>query len=273
MERVQVRFYSVDRKRDNTPQLTDALSALETGTHPGDREQTLSGDTVVRLERLENKDGFLVGEITKMEEQSQFSEVYEDRLKALSLQGGLGTEVAFAFDPNRSILALQNNISVCGPSRFAAYLRKCNESYRYELSALLREDVWDEFEDGEVTRFYVRFRVPPDFMELEDTNPLLDSAKSMAQIYQFPYITVQMSVGNMKMSLSDAIKEAARDLFNGPVDVKQMRAKIVSDPDEIKLDGTVRKEEVQLNLGDMGPDERYKERVKFVSGCLKRLRL
>lgn len=267
---VRVRYFHVTKGKEAQPNCIEALDHVA-GIDLKGRERTI-GELDYRMEHCEHtRNGTVSGDFTRIQRQNRPAEVYDDGVGPLSIEHPLGSSVAFCFDPNLHVLALQHDVHIMSPSKIRKYLVQFNDTFRYSLDLIVSAGAWDEFEEGIVRKFKVKVALPNSFEFLVDDDPIIRSIPTMAEAYQSPYVTIELGLGNRKGHLSDRVKRLAQRVMND-ADVRSLRASVVGDPDEINLMQHIEKDEQEMELDDGDPDGSYTRRVRFVQQCLEKHR-
>lgn len=265
VEVLATRYYRIV-PAESAPPIRQALESIAAKLHP-DRQVTISGDVVLRLEKLTTALPHVSGQMVRIQSENKPDEVLATGLQKLSTSNPLGYGVVFVINVDQGVLAMEYDTTKCGPARLSTYLKKSSASYKYDFYPIVRKDVWDEFNDGEVTAFRVRVAMPESFEFAGEDTSLGTSLKSLAQAYSSPYINVELSVGHRKTSLGDDLKSAAGKLF-AQSDVKWMKATVVGHDDEIDLSGYYLKDSEKIELVNLDPETSFSKRLDVVNGNL-----
>ena len=262
MARITARFFRVLQNNNNSFPFSKALSMV--GQMPIDqRRKSLGNDFEVRLENIEENNGLLVGEMTRIIKEDFPAKVERDILAKLDADE-LGLCCAFLFDPAISILVMQYEPRHVSPTRMVGYLTSLNVSCSYILEPILNQDAWDRFANGTVRKLFIKVAAPDHFQfAADEDNKLGTNLSALAGSYNSPYISVEISMGGKKGSLLDDIKPHVKNLLGGEVDVRSLRTKIEEDGEQFSLltDVTHYRKNIPL-LSD--PSDNSLLRIKFV---------
>ena len=258
--RIVVRYYQVGVPDEphvrKLPQSLHEISAMEMET----RAKTVGGINC-RLERLQERNGLLCGEIIKIQEDNLPAEVHARGLAKLGASK-IGFGVAFVFDPTVNTLAIQYLPNVMSTARLREYLRAHHVGNAFSFILIPAPDVWEKISRSDIKSFHIRMAMPKHFSQTAG-GELCNSLKDLAQVYGAPYVTVKLSVGRQKTPLSEGLIEQARAIFSQDDNLRAMKIKTFKDPEEIDLLHTFLKDEAELELPDE-PEQNYRERSNYV---------
>jgi hypothetical protein len=233
-KRITFRFYDVDRAEHSHFNFDAALMEIANIPRPRDREASLGEDFDVRAEIISRQKGAIVGEMSRIQRTDLPSEIQDDRRIPLQTQNPLGHGVVFRYLPGNRRLGIQYDPRRLSPGRFIAYVGRMLEGAIFDIRPVVRQDVWDRFQQTPVRKVSISIAGPDDLARL-DRGPaasVVSSMKSMAEAYEAPKINIEMSMGHRRDgSLSERIKGAVaffrgRAIHDGGGAVVSLKAKI-----------------------------------------------
>lgn len=276
---VTARFYDVLRDSDNSPTLREVLEGIK-AIDLKDRSANLEQDFRVRLERID-ADGanVLAGEFTREQTTNLPSEVHPDGLKPLSIEEPLGHGIAFRFNHNKSVLALQFDVRVLGPGKILEYLTAQDAQAKFRLRPIMKKDMWDRFNRGPSKTISITIASPATLPNLEDeAESVADSARRLGAAYEAPEITIELNVGRRNHRLSESVKKMASAFMEkaavGEIDLRKLRARTDQgagkSTDEIDLLSEMLSVKERLELPDKNPDKSYEIRKGFLKQAMNK---
>ena len=167
--RIVARFFRVEAERGSTP-ATDVLRTV--ASLPIAACFKTIGSFGVRMERLRER-GLLSGDFVRLQTENIPGAAGPDtQQQPLGLPDGHGLAhcAAFAYDPSRSILALQANRNGLGPGTFAGYLGDLapRPGSKYRVVPILKSDAMRRLREMRPSKFEVRVATPDDLRPLDD---------------------------------------------------------------------------------------------------------
>ncbi|MEX1197820.1 MAG: DUF6731 family protein [Pseudohongiellaceae bacterium] len=264
--RITVRYFQVVLPDRANRQFSVALhDASQIGLV--DRKKAVDG-TNFRLERHENRNGYIRGEMTRIQNDNLPAEVTDAGLDPLDVDE-LGFGAAFVFEPQLSVLAIQYDPRLVTPGRLGQYLQELDARNKFLFRPIPGPNAWQLFQDNDVKSFKVKMAMPSNFdANVGVADDMADSINTMAQAYQAPYITVTVGVGNRKITLSHAIKDTANRLL-GRAPVDSMRAKVTGSSEEIDLMEEMLHDRDEITV-DADPGRSYQTRAAYVLSKFQR---
>lgn len=229
--RITIRYFKVEKMKRTGCEFTTALESISDMDHVDDRRKSLDG-VHFRLERHEVFRACIRGEMTRIQNDNLPAEVQKDELLELDVDE-LGYGAAFIYDPELSILAMQYDPKLVAPSKLSEYLKAHDPQNEFYFRPVLGEDGWGSFLEGDVTRFKVKIATPGDY-DLGLDHDATASMSLIAEVFEAPYITLELGVGHSKSILHASVKDLARRIFQTQA-VKTMKAKTVGSLDEVDL--------------------------------------
>lgn len=249
---------------------------MQQGLHV--REHEVEADFILRLERLEEDRGLLFGEMTRMQMSNLPSEAQRGQpIRALGV-ASIGHSTVFAYDPNRSMLALQLARNGITSTRMGLYVEAMCGGAKFDLLPVPNERISDALERGRVRALRVRV-AHPQTLEAADvqTQSVTRGFQAFRAALGTPNIDVTLSMARGEPDIS---KEGVLSLFSwfrrqkdqSPGSVDELRASVIQP-------GTRRMEWLDLLEGQMGskrridlpaddPDGSYAVRKGFAEGIL-----
>ena len=277
-KRVTLRFYDVHKLSNSVPDLRDALKDLYDIGRARERQITLNGDVIARLERLDVGNSYVTGEFTRMQVVNFPSEVQNNGVVPLSVNGPLGHGIAFRFRISDSLLAIQYEPRILAPSRIAAYILEMRSDAAYNFIPRMRSDAWERMSRSPLRKLSVAIASPAELSEIEDAGEAVAVAfRNMGRAYDSPTITAELSMGHQRGALGTTVKRMARQLFrkyqDGSVDLRKLRAVLKTEQgkpnDEINLLDEVLSEKGEINLPENDPDRSYRLRKRWIMGKMR----
>lgn len=279
--RVSIRFYDVDRHNQNDPTLANVLREISEVERLTDREKDLDEDFRLRLERLEDDQNgsAIMGEITRIQTTNFPSEVHPDGTQPLSVGGPLGHGIIFRYNIEHGVIGIQHEPRVASLSRFLDYLNQMFSGANFDVRPKVREDQWRRFNDGATRKLKIRVASPRDLAAVEGVNQTTTSGiAQLAQTYNAPEITVEVSMGQRKGALSDAARHTVQGLLRlaslNQIDLRGMKATTKTaegvPSEEIDFLEELVKETDRLELPDNDPARSYEIRKSFIKTAMRK---
>lgn len=274
-----MRFYVVEKIHQNVPALPDVLEGIFGLGEAHARQATLMYGIIARLERLETGPDFVTGEFTRLQNTNFPSEVHEDGVVPLSVDGPLGHGIVFRFRPSDSLLAIQYDPRILAPSRINAYLLEIRADATYIFRPRMNQDSWARMAQHPLRKLTLGVASPADLAEIEDAGAsVADALRSMGEAYEAPSITVELGMGRRNGALGEATKEMARRFFEKfqqeEVDLRKLRGVVETEQgipnDEINLLDEVLSKKEELDLPENDPEKSYQMRKSWLVGQMPR---
>lgn len=268
-KRITARFYDVYKMHPNVPNLKDVLQDIFDMGEAADRQATLRGNVTARLERLEITADYVAGEFTRVQNTNYPSEVHQDRVGALPVDGPLGHGIAFLFRLADSLLAIQYEPRILAPSRINSYVVDLRPNAVYDFQVRMSDDVWARMDQHPLRKLTIGIASPSDLANIENAgSSVADSFRLMGEAYEAPSITVELSMGHRKGSLGDIAKGAARQIHNlfqqDEVDLRKLGVTVETEEgmpnDEINLIEEILARKGELDFPNNDPERSYKLR-------------
>ncbi len=221
MALLRIGFYEVKTSGEERRSFSTAMNNIF-DLPLSEREQDVGAVNkpfIVRLERLEEDDKYIYGEITRVQHDNIPAEARDDGVVDLELEGGLAHFSAFRYHKKLGILAVQLNKSGTSMGRLAAYLEKFEEFCKYEFSPIPRENAWERFNKKSPRKLRVSMANPKNLNLSEDEErSLFGNALKMVEMYEGVSINIEISVGRQKSILNS---DKVRSMISNALRLKQ----------------------------------------------------
>jgi hypothetical protein len=178
--------------------------------------------------------------------------------------------VVFRYLPQTSDLGIQYDPRVLSPGRFIQYVGLMQAGALFGLEPIVRDDMWERFQAAPVRKLSISV-ARPTHVERLDRGPAAaatGSIRDMADAYDAPKITIELSMGTKKGGLAEAakgiVRHFRREAIDDQADVTRMKAKITEDDGsrEIDLLEDILSVKQELALEDNDPDANYDIKVE-----------
>lgn len=276
MDRVVTAKYSiVSLPEPGMPDFPQLLSDLYAIGRPVDRERDLGDDVYVRVERLEHRGDFLVGEMCRKQVVGIPPEANDDGLDPVRLRdgSGLGHLSVFVYHPQTRCLLYQENRAGVSLSKLAAYLDPYHGQMGQPISLfnftpVEMADARATLARNDVRKFIVKFAAPESLGYLEDPDaPYVAQAEAMREDFGGLEVEISISVGRRRDPRLDKqnVTRTVEGLMNNPL-VSKMRA-VTDGEDDQKMIDFLNKQlmhTTKMTLADENPDLNYQQRKSFL---------
>lgn len=188
---VTVRFYEISQLEDGGRLLEDVIRDID-GLGKVAREKEVSGPITLRLEHLEERDGLLLGDLTRVQSENLPGHVTDAENDPLPVDR-IGHPAAFCYDPEARCLALQFDVKI-GVGRVCNYFAQFEDAGDFGHMPVLRPDAMARFEDETPTSLTVRVARRRNFEDAEI--PLTDFEQqidAMGALFNAPSVEVTVS--------------------------------------------------------------------------------
>lgn len=256
--RITSRFFQVFGRGDAPKSFAEALQEVAELTLE-QRTQSVDGQEY-RLERHQVRDGVVSCEIVRIQTDNLPAEVTPEGLDELPVDQ-LGFGIAFCYEQELSVLAMQYDNKVVSASRLCEYLLRFSERNDFWVKAVPGPDLWTEFGNGSVQSFVMRVAAPKNFNGAIGSE-VEASVAALSRAYDAPFVSIGLSVGHRKSTLRDLVKDAAGRAMTA-LDVRSMKAKVVESPEEIDLLDVMLGERDEIKI-PKNPSHSYTARRNFV---------
>lgn len=198
---VKVRFYEID-DNDRAEPIEDALRALDRLPKP-ERERLVGEDVTLRLEHLEEADGLLIGDITRVQTANLPGHVVADDVDRLPVDR-IGHSCAFVFDPVTRCMAFQFDMRT-GIGRMCRYLNMGEDANRYWYLPYLKEDTLERFRGQTPRRMRLKVARVRNFATLgNQKDDFEEQLERFGQLYDAPKVEIILSTSGEGASLDPA---------------------------------------------------------------------
>jgi hypothetical protein len=286
-KRITFRFYKVVRERRARMAFGNALTEIGNIPRRSGREAHLGTDYYARAEIIAPERGAIVGEMTRIQKTNFPSEIDGDNRIPLQTRNPLGHGVVFRYLPGSGDLGIQYEPRVLSPGRFVQYVGEMLDDAFFELRPIIRNDMWDQFRQSIVRKISIAVASPQLITRVDrgGAAAAISSIKDMAEAYEAPKITIEMSMGNRPGALSESVKQIVRhfrrravqehrDVADADVaDVTRMKARIKpgeGEPtEEIDLLDDILAVREELELRDNDPDANYQIKLEALRTAMR----
>lgn len=101
---------------------------------------------------------------------------------------------------------------IIAPGRFLEYVSAFNPNALHSIATKVDKTAWSKFKNGQPRKLAIRIANPDSLDELSGTAKAASTGiKAMAEAYDAPYVTVEISMGNRKGALSTVVVEMAKN--------------------------------------------------------------
>jgi len=243
---VTLRFYDVDRVRQDRPALADVLRQI--GELPiAERGRHVTGEGIfVRLEDFHEHSDCIEGQFVRGQSGNRPGRMLADGTADLPFEDPIGHGIAFRYRATDGLLAIEYNPLVLSPSKVAAYLYEVEPRAEYRMLARLREGVWEELEARPLRKLTLGIAGHPNVAGADDPNQATwANLGDMRDRYGAHSIKIEIGMGHRSGGLADGAKRLIREAFGryeeGSDDIRTLKGTIETgegEPnDEINLIG------------------------------------
>lgn len=278
MARVTVRFFKIEKIHESAPDLEVALQdAYAVGPKACEREREVVGHTL-RLERLKKDSMFYDGEIVRKQTEDIPPEAIDDGLQKLSVSegGGIGHCIAFRYSVALQALAIQFDNRAVSVNRLLAYLRDIDPTFDYRADPIAHQDAWNKYNRGLPTKFEISLAQPQNLAAVEgEVGSVIESTRTLAEIYDGPIINVEITMGRRKGSLAKkAVDDVIKYFTNGAggtEDVRKLSATSVNEDgtEQVNFLNDLLRESREVQVPEGDPDGHYKKRRQWLDTCFR----
>lgn len=264
---VRVNFFQVSNVSANDRTLYDALLEID-GRPDKDVYIQLSQGVNVRLERLQDRAGFLKGEIVR-QQTDNLPPIAHTNEPLVANNNPLGHRSAFLYNPRLSVLAIEANRQGASPARMNQFIRRRIGNHRgFFFDPCLNEDALAQLRDGTPRQLQMRVARPSDLNAIAG-NPyeIEESLTHLQEMVNGNMVSVEVGFerGNRDGVLnSRSITDLARWAFGNRHSVKKLAVKTLEDDVPIDLFGQQIFERETLDIDNDDVDEAYNVRSLFL---------
>lgn len=257
--------------------MVDILRQVHGIADKAKREVLLSSDYIVRLENLED-DGAdaVVGELLRCQKTNLPAEIAGSARKTLSAER-LGHSVVFRLNHRTGAFGIQHDVRIVSPGRVLDYVAAFNPAAIYSMTPKVNAEAWKKFNAGQTRKLSIRIANPESMDDLSGSGKAASMGiRSMAEAYDAPSISLEISMGHHKGFLSQAVSGLATQLVNmvspsARLD-KLSAVTIVGDErEEIDLieDRIVSRDTLQIH--DRDPEVNWKVKRDYLCAEMKKI--
>lgn len=237
---VRVNFLQVSNVSANDATLFDSIVSVSQLPDSDTYTQLFQGVNV-RIERVNNADGFLEGDLVRQQTENLPPIAHADQ-PLVTNTNPLGHRSAFCYHPRLNILAIEANRQGASPSRLNAFLRRRVGNHRgFYFDPCLTEDAIAQLRDGTPRQLQLRVASPADFQTIEGSP--YDIEQNLARLQEMvggQTVTLEVGFGrgNRDGVLSmRSIIELSRWAFGNRDHVKKLAVKTLEDDVPVDLFG------------------------------------
>lgn len=239
---VTAKYFKVSADGNGAPDFLEFLREIA-GLELAERETDIAWEgqaaLIIRLESLANKQqGFYVGELIRKQTENIPPEANDEGLVPIELSdgGGLAYSSAFSFHKPTSTLLIQANPVAVSHTRFRTYLSDRDSNAEYCFEPIVKPNAWERFNEGASRKLAMRIanpeHLPANFNA--DAQTVGGAAASIAEALGGPYITIEVSMGTKKGSLTVNAMRRVIQAFQGAhknnqLDVRMLNAHVKPD--------------------------------------------
>lgn len=271
---VKVRFYEID-DNDRAEPIEAALRALDQ-LPKTDRERRVGDDVTLRLEHLEEVDGLLIGDITRVQTANLPGHVVADDLDRLPVDR-IGHSCAFVFDPATRCMAFQFDMRT-GIGRMCRYLNEGDDANRYWYLPYLKEDTLARFKGQTPRRLRLKVARVRNFADLGDRKEdFEDQLEHFGRLFDAPKVEIVLSASGEEGSSLDRAEVwntvrrwlGFKDVIEG---IKNVEVQTLEADEAFNFLNDLLCEGTKLQLPDNNPLASRKIRQQYVRACYDRHR-
>lgn len=268
---VTVRYFKLESIGRRAPSFIDAIdAAMRLGRSPHEREREVGVGVTIRLERRNRRRGLLLGEVVRVQRENIPPEAQQGGLVPLGV-GGLGHSVAFAFDEQTNIIAIQFDPRGVSLGRFLDYLSSTQAGARFRYDAILNEDAWERYNAGQPRSLKISLAAPENLEPVEGpAGDVIAASRRLSEIAHAPVITVEVSVGHRRDHLAKRFVDRVLRTFMADEAADSVRTLTVKTKEEglptDKIDflNDLSRDQEVLDLPSDNHDENVSRRLRFI---------
>lgn len=231
---VAIRFYEVDRPRQDLPLFIDVLQTIA-NLPVVDRARRITGEQfIVRLEDYNVHNGNYEGQFVRGQSANRPGRMTIDRTVELPFDDPVGHGIAFLYRPNDGLLAIEYNPITLSPSRALSYLSEHCPHAEFKLTPKARAGVWQEIDRKPLRKLSISIAGSPDVEINDDPNQATwENIADMRDRYGAQSIKIEIGMGRTKGGLTDGAKRFLRDAFmrhtDGSDDIRAIKGTVEND--------------------------------------------
>ena len=153
-------------------------------------------------------------------------------------------------------------------------MRAFDPTYDYRADTLIRKDGWEKYNRGQPTKFVFTVAQPQNLEAVEgEIGSVINSTRTLAEIYDGPVMTIEVKMGRNKGSLSkppiDGLIKHFTQGQGATEDVRKLSATSVNEDgsEEINFLNDFLRETRDVEVPEGDPDGHYSKRISWVATC------
>jgi hypothetical protein len=263
---VTVRFYEIHQVDGGGRAFEEVIRDVA-ALQKVEREKDVSGPITLRLEHLEERDGLLLGDLTRVQTENlpgHVTDAGNDRLPV----DRIGHPAAFCYDPVARAIALQFDLKI-GIGRVCNYFAQFEDAGDFGHMPVLRADAMERFEDETPTALTVRVARRRNFENAE--TPLTDferQIETMGAMFDAPSVEVTISCRGADGGINKgrAIETVRRWLgFRDEIEgISKVRGATLESDDAYNFIKFLLKESETLDLPANDPADGRVKRIRYL---------
>ena len=276
-KRITVQFFKIEPRNEAVPSFEDILNkAAELGNLPGERELELSDDgTKVRLERLVANGEWFEAEMVRVQRDNIPLEAQEEGL-IISRAESLGHSAVLRYCPALALLVVEMNPTNMTLSRGMRYLRKVDDTARYDARPIPNREIWERYGRMKPKRFSVTLASITNPQELEGpVGAITQSSRRLHEMTNAPIVQISVRAGGHPEGLDKGVIESLVDGLLGSDDPGfEVTALSVSAEDEeeqatelLNFLDDILKEHEEINLNNLDSNQSFNVRMDILRAC------
>lgn len=271
---VTVRFYHLTGETQGAPTFDAILRGLETRAKL-QRHADVGDGIILRLERLSENDGLLIGDFTRVQVENLPGHVTDDDINPLPVDQ-IGHHAAFCYDPTCRVMAVQFDVKMA-IGRICRYVGQFGNTAHFSYLPVLLDGTLERFEAQTPTKFHVRVANVERFRAEDNGGLDFESAlEAMGAMFDAPTIEVTVSTRGLDGSLNkETVLNSLRRLLRlkaEGVPIKSITAETLEAVDPFNFIQQLLKESAILELPRNDPQNAREVRMGHVKECYERHR-
>jgi hypothetical protein len=277
---ITVQFFKLQPRNDAAPAFETALDTCwQLGDTPGARELSLTeaeaDHSHVRLERLQTHAEWIEGEIVRVQRDNIPHEAHPEGLRPSRAQSQ-GHSAVFRYNPGLRLLVMEINPTNMTPSRFLRYIKRVDQTARYESLLIPNQDVWERYGRMRPRRFSVTLAsvTNPEAVE-GPVGAVLQSTRMLHEVTNGGTIHISVKPGGEPEGLNkNAIGSIIKSLVGNRDPNFEVTSLSVSADDEddrgsqvLNFLDDILKEREEVDLNGLSSEESYERRIVVLRDC------
>jgi len=273
--KVTVRFYEISGTKQGGRTFEDILREIDGIPDKVARQKDVAEGCTVRLEGMGENNGLIVGDITRVQSQNLPPEVTDDGTSDLPVDR-IGHEVAFCYDPETKIAALQFDQKAVTVGRFCTYASLFHRGSLFAPMPVLNRGAWEEFERETPRRMVVQIARVENFAHLgRNRTGFEDQISDWANRFDSPVVEIGFRARGKDGHLDpEETKSTIRrwlDIAQEIAGVKKVQAETLEADEAYNFLKQLLKESSTLDL-PRNTEQRRTIRMNYVRSCYERHR-